>query len=96
MNKAVTFKEDYIDRLHEELESDLFLLGATGLEDRLQEGVPQAIEDFHNAGIKVWMLTGDKLETAENIGFSSKMFSEKMFIFKLHTADKNSTKCRLS
>jgi len=36
-----------------------------------------------NAGIKVWMLTGDKLETAENIGFSSKMFNEKMYIFKL-------------
>ena len=46
------------------------------------------IEDFHNAGIKVWMLTGDKVETAVNIGYSSKMFNEKMFIFKLQTSDK--------
>jgi magnesium-transporting ATPase (P-type) len=38
------------------------------------------------------MLTGDKLETAENIGFSSKMFNEKMHIFKLKTTDKKSTK----
>lgn len=41
------------------------------------------------------MLTGDKLETAENIGFSSKMFNEKMFIFKLQTSDKTSTRARL-
>ena len=60
----------------------MFLLGATALEDELQEGVPEVIDDFHQAGIKVWMLTGDKLETAENIGFSSKMFNEKMYIFK--------------
>ena len=41
------------------------------------------------------MLTGDKLETAENIGFSSKMFNEKMFIFKLQTGEKASTRSRL-
>jgi len=58
--------------------------------------VPEAIEDFHNAGIKVWMLTGDKLETAENIGFSSKMFNEKMFIFKLQTMTKSETRNRLN
>lgn len=72
------------------------MLGATALEDKLQEGVPQAIEDFHNAGIKVWMLTGDKLETAENIGFSSKMFNEKMYIFKLQTKSKMDTRTRLN
>lgn len=41
------------------------------------------------------MLTGDKLETAENIGFSSKMFNEKMHIFELKTSCEKSTKCRL-
>ena len=46
---------------------------------------------MHNAGIKVWMLTGDKLETAENIGFSSKMFNEKMYIFKLQTSTSEAT-----
>jgi phospholipid-translocating ATPase len=53
------------------------------------------IEEFHSAGIKVWMLTGDKLETAENIGFSSKMFNEKMYIFKLQTHEKQTTRNRL-
>jgi phospholipid-translocating ATPase len=71
------------ERLEYEIENQLFLLGATALEDKLQDGVPEVIDDLHHAGIKVWMLTGDKLETAENIGFSSKMFNEKMFIFKL-------------
>ncbi len=42
------------------------------------------------------MLTGDKLETAENIGFSSKMFNEKMYIFKLQTLDKQTTRSRLT
>ena len=57
--------------------------------------MPEVIDDFHQAGMKVWMLTGDKLETAENIGFSSKMFNEKMYIFKLQTKDKASTRARL-
>lgn len=63
-----------LEEVHEELERDFFLLGATGLEDKLQDQVPEVIEDLRRADIKVWMLTGDKLETAENIGFSSKLF----------------------
>ena len=94
--KAVeVLEEDITEALQREIESELFLLGATALEDKLQEGVPEAIEDFNNAGIKVWMLTGDKLETAENIGFSSKMFNEKMYIFKLQTNTKSESKQRL-
>lgn len=54
----------------ENLEKDLFLLGTTALEDKLQDQVPECIEDFRAANIKVWMITGDKLETAENIGIS--------------------------
>lgn len=77
------------------MENELFLLGATALEDKLQEGVPETIEEFHQAGIKVWMLTGDKMETAENIGFSSKMLNEKMYVFKIQTQDSQSTKERL-
>ena len=43
------------------------LLGCSGIEDKLQENVKEVIQDILAAGIKVWMLTGDKLETAENI-----------------------------
>jgi phospholipid-translocating ATPase len=48
----------------DEVERELRLLGATAIEDRLQDGVPKAIADLKRAGIKVWVATGDKLETA--------------------------------
>lgn len=57
-------REEKIDAVCEELERDLRLLGATAIEDRLQDGVPETIADLKEAGIKVWVATGDKLETA--------------------------------
>ena len=53
-----------------QVESDLTLLGATAVEDLLQEDVKEDIQDFQNAGIKTWMLTGDNGETARQIGMS--------------------------
>ena len=53
-----------VEAVADELERDLRLLGATAIEDRLQDGVPEAIADLKHAGIKVWVATGDKLETA--------------------------------
>jgi len=71
---AQKFKEIelQLDALKTEIELDgrLDLLGATGLEDELQEHVPEAISDFLRAGIKVWMLTGDKKDTAKNIAMA--------------------------
>ena len=55
----------------EELESDMELLGVTGVEDRLQDDVAVVIESLRNAGIQVWMLTGDKVETATCIAISA-------------------------
>ena len=52
------------------MEQNLCLLGATAIEDRLQDGVPETIKDLKTAGIKIWVATGDKLETA--IGMSKK------------------------
>nr|XP_027188150.1 phospholipid-transporting ATPase 1-like [Cicer arietinum] len=60
------------------IECNLNLLGATGIEDKLQEGVPEAIESLRQAGIKVWVLTGDKQETAISIGLSCKLLSADM------------------
>ena len=53
------------------IECQLQLLGATGIEDQLQTGVPEAIASLQTAGIRIWVLTGDKQETAINIGYSS-------------------------
>lgn len=55
----------------EKYESQLLLSGATAIEDRLQDEVPETIERLQSAGIVVMMITGDKLETAENIGYLS-------------------------
>ncbi|XP_021767131.1 phospholipid-transporting ATPase 1-like isoform X1 [Chenopodium quinoa] len=60
------------------IERDLRLLGATGIEDKLQVGVPEAIESLRQAGIKVWVLTGDKQETAISIGLSCKLLTSDM------------------
>lgn len=56
----------------EELETGLTLLGATAVEDKLQEGVPESIAALSAAGIKVWVLTGDKMETAISIGHTAR------------------------
>jgi phospholipid-translocating ATPase len=55
----------------EELESDMELLGVTGVEDKLQDEVADTIESLRSAGIQVWMLTGDKVETATCIAISA-------------------------
>ncbi|ESZ97202.1 phospholipid-transporting ATPase [Sclerotinia borealis F-4128] len=71
-------RADELDKAAELLEHDLTLLGATAIEDRLQDGVPETIHTLQEAGIKVWVLTGDRQETAINIGMSCKLISEDM------------------
>ncbi|XP_075057648.1 phospholipid-transporting ATPase IK [Mixophyes fleayi] len=69
-----------LEMVYDEMESNLKLLGATAIEDKLQDGVPETIQLLKNANIKVWMLTGDKQETAVNIGFSCRLLSDDMDI----------------
>ncbi|KAI9221330.1 aminophospholipid-transporting P-type ATPase [Blastocladiella britannica] len=65
------------------LEHDLEILGLTGVEDKLQEDVRPTLESLRNAGIKVWMLTGDKVETATCIALSSKLVSRQHSIYTI-------------
>jgi phospholipid-transporting ATPase len=60
------------------IECNLSLIGTTAIEDRLQDGVPECIERLANAGIKIWVLTGDKVETAINIGRSCRLLTPDM------------------
>lgn len=71
-------KTAQVDACIAELERDLLLLGATAIEDRLQDEVPETIDTLLRAGINFWLLTGDKQETAINIGFSCKLLSRNM------------------
>jgi magnesium-transporting ATPase (P-type) len=80
-NKAaatINGRQDELDKVSEMIERDLELLGATAIEDKLQEGVPDTIFTLQQAGIKVWVLTGDRQETAINIGMSCRLISESM------------------
>lgn len=65
------------------MEKDLLLIGATAVEDKLQDDVPETLADFLKANINVWMLTGDKLETAENIGRSCNLLQPEMEVFMM-------------
>jgi phospholipid-transporting ATPase len=71
------------------VEKNLKLLGATGIEDKLQGGVPEVIQSLREAGIKVWVLTGDKQETAISIGFSCLLLTRDMqqIIINENTSD---------
>ncbi|KAJ5825848.1 hypothetical protein N7474_002986 [Penicillium riverlandense] len=69
----------------EYLERDLELLGVTGVEDRLQRDVKSSLELMRNAGVKIWMLTGDKVETARCVAISAKLVSRGQYI---HTVSK--------
>lgn len=64
----------------EHLECDLELLGVTGVEDRLQRDVKPSLELLRNAGVKIWMLTGDKVETARCVAISAKLVARGQYI----------------
>ncbi|KAJ3555310.1 hypothetical protein NM688_g2646 [Phlebia brevispora] len=80
---AVEDRDEAVDKANEQVECSLTILGATALEDKLQEGVPDAIETLHQAGIKLWILTGDKVQTAIEIGFSCNLLKSTMEIMIL-------------
>lgn len=75
---AMSQREEQVDALYEELERDLLLVGATAVEDKLQNGVPETIANLTLAGIKIWVLTGDKEETAINIGYSCQLLTDDL------------------
>ncbi|XP_063428807.1 phospholipid-transporting ATPase IF-like isoform X5 [Mytilus trossulus] len=76
-------REEKLDEVFDFMENELHVLGATAIEDKLQEDVPKTIESLRMAGIKVWVLTGDKEETAVNISHSAGHFKQGMTKLKL-------------
>ncbi|KAJ6323717.1 hypothetical protein OIU76_011083 [Salix suchowensis] len=74
-------REKKLDEVAELVERDLILIGSTAIEDKLQEGVPACIETLFRAGIKVWVLTGDKMETAINIAYGLWLINWTDFLY---------------
>ena len=67
-----------MDSLQDEIENELELVGATAIEDKLQDQVGLTISYIKEANIQVWVLTGDKIETAINIGYSCQLLNDSM------------------
>ncbi|KAH9884860.1 phospholipid-translocating P-type ATPase [Xylariomycetidae sp. FL2044] len=76
-------REEKLEEVADKIEQELTLLGGTAIEDRLQDGVPDTIALLGVAGIKLWVLTGDKVETAINIGFSCNLLNNDMELIHL-------------
>jgi phospholipid-transporting ATPase len=76
--QSVSNREEEVAKVCDMMERGLELVGSTAIEDKLQEGVNQTIQYMRSAGIKVWVLTGDKIETAINIGYSSGLLDQGM------------------
>eukprot|EP00658_Telonema_sp_P-2_P000523 TRINITY_DN10199_c0_g1_i2.p1 TRINITY_DN10199_c0_g1~~TRINITY_DN10199_c0_g1_i2.p1 ORF type:complete len:1014 (-),score=219.56 TRINITY_DN10199_c0_g1_i2:128-3037(-) len=81
-------REDALDKLNDELETDLELLGATAIEDKLQTNVGRSLRNFQLAGIRTWVLTGDKTDTAIQIGIASNLLQPSQTIHVISAKDR--------
>ncbi|XP_075564901.1 phospholipid-transporting ATPase IB isoform X2 [Pelecanus crispus] len=98
-NESSTVLKDRTQKLeecYEIIEKDLLLLGATAIEDRLQAGVPETIATLIKAEIKIWILTGDKQETALNIGYSCRLISQSMSLILVNEDSLDATRASLT
>lgn len=91
LNTVSADRDAKVDAVTDKIERELILVGATAVEDKLQKGVPQCIDKLAQAGIKIWVLTGDKLETAINIGFACSFLRQgmKQILITLDTPEIN-------
>eukprot|EP00930_Biecheleria_cincta_P043976 TRINITY_DN3016_c0_g1_i2.p1 TRINITY_DN3016_c0_g1~~TRINITY_DN3016_c0_g1_i2.p1 ORF type:complete len:1440 (-),score=275.35 TRINITY_DN3016_c0_g1_i2:30-3953(-) len=88
---AMTNRDQQLDELTAQAEQSIEIIGITAVEDKLQDYVAETISNVKRGGVKVWVLTGDKLETARNIGFSCSVLSENMEIIIMDTDPENAT-----
>ncbi|KAG7523913.1 phospholipid-transporting ATPase IB isoform X1 [Solea senegalensis] len=98
-NQVSTIIKDRAQKLeecYELLEKNLMLLGATAIEDRLQAGVPETIATLMRADIKIWVLTGDKQETAINIGYSCRLVTHCMSLIIVNEDSLDATRATLT
>ena len=81
-------KKEKLDEIYQRIENGLTLIGSTIVEDKLQENVPEVIKELRQADIKIWMLTGDKLSTAYNIGLSCNLINKDIKTFFVEGIEK--------
>ena len=92
---ALVGREEKLMGVAELIEKDLTLIGATAIEDKLQVGVSETISHLAQANIKLWVLTGDKKETAVNIGFACAVLTQQMYILEIDVQTKEEAASQL-
>ncbi|KAI9344484.1 hypothetical protein BD770DRAFT_447180 [Pilaira anomala] len=90
-SNSISNRDEQIERVCEEIENELGLIGGTAIEDKLQDGVPDTIAVLAEAGIKIWVLTGDKVETAINIGFACNLLTKDMLLISVNARSEEET-----
>lgn len=94
-NALLKDRQKQVRRVINSIEENLELLGLSGVEDKLQDGVKNCLENLRNAGVKVWMLTGDKDETAKCIARSARLVDRTQEIFPVIVRNKRDAERRL-
>ncbi|KAA0196055.1 phospholipid-transporting ATPase IB [Fasciolopsis buskii] len=93
---AIEGREEKLEKVADLIERNLQLLGATAIEDKLQLGVSETISNLMSAGISIWVLTGDKQETAINIGYSCRLLTTELQLITMNTSGLDQTRSELS
>ncbi|XP_027702210.1 phospholipid-transporting ATPase IG isoform X2 [Vombatus ursinus] len=82
---ALQEREEKLAKVFDDIETDMNLIGSTAVEDRLQDQAAETIEALHKAGMKVWVLTGDKMETAKSTCYACRLFQTNTELLELTT-----------
>ncbi|KAI8981435.1 hypothetical protein BDB01DRAFT_794086 [Pilobolus umbonatus] len=88
---SIQNRDERVEEVCEEIEKNMLLMGGTAIEDKLQDGVPETIAELATSGIKLWVLTGDKTETAINIGYSCNLLTPEMELLILRADNREDT-----
>ena len=89
---SIRNREARLEGINAQIETNLLLIGSSAIEDKLQTNVSQTLEALKSAGIKIWVLTGDKVETAINIGFSAGLLDKGMIMWTIDATDPEEVK----
>ena len=93
---SINNREEKVEEVSNEIENNLYLVGATAIEDRLQDDVADTIESLLKARIRIWVITGDKRETAINIGFSCNLLTADMFPIILDSTNEDELSVKIN
>ena len=92
----MTNRSELLTEASKDIESGLHVVGATAIEDKLQKRVPETIATLEKAGIKLWVLTGDKRETAVEIGYSTHVLTPKMHLTEVPDQGKDYVRTQMA